>query len=664
MPGKGGSCPYPNGYYECVYQDKTLCLANTSKDEARFEFQLEDQRIRDSCVGNLELAARSSGPSGEAAKGFFVGCGLHKPHVPWIIPHEFINLYPSSLDDIPLAPHRHVPAGAPDVAWHFPYGAEGFHIKFNGTCNETLSRIYRRGYAAAVSYSDYNIGVLLKRLDTLNLTAETLVAVIGDHGWHLGDKDTWAKMTAWEAGVRIPLIVRCPWKPAAVGKITNVLAEAVDLYPTIVALVGLPSPLSEGEELNGTSLEPVFDAPDDTAVANGLKTAAFSQLAKANLQDLFQIGGPPSPGGPAHNTTQIMGYSVRTAGWRYTCWFKFDNVTIVPITTPDAIIGRELYDHRADEVLAVPGTGETVNVVDDAAHEAVVEELHAAVLGYIRLYPVSPGRLAARAGPVAEGDRSAPNTNVIGQALIVPPLPPIHSISGVSSGGGMAANHLMAFSSAVQGAAIVAGNPYGCGPVMGNGTSGSCYTDKPPMDYQRLHAYTHRRAAEGLIDPLLHLKRTRLYLYGGTQDTIVYQVVMIATQRFFSAYVSPGDIEAVWNISSQHGYITDSYGQCCNCSGAPYFHNCSYDQAGAILRHMYGDLQPRAASVADHFKLIDQRKHMPPGRDVGMVAEGLAYVPTACTGNISSCRIHVDYHGCISLCFGTSLWIMRWQLRL
>ena len=105
--------------------------------------------------------------------------------VPWIIPQEFIDLYPRDLGDIPLAEHTHVPVNMPDVAWHFPYDCQGFHISFNGTCNQTLSRIYRRGYAAAVSYSDYNIGVLLDKLDALDLTASTLVAVIGDHGWHL-----------------------------------------------------------------------------------------------------------------------------------------------------------------------------------------------------------------------------------------------------------------------------------------------------------------------------------------------------------------------------------------------------------------------------------------------------------------------------------------------
>jgi iduronate 2-sulfatase len=185
------------------------------------------------------------------------------------------------------------------------------------------------------------------------------------------------------------LIIRCPWKTAAAGQITGVLAEAVDIYPTLAALAGLPTPQSQGEDVNGTNLEPVFDTPGLGAVAAALKTAAFSQLAKANLAKPFQIGAPKPPGGPARNTTEIMGYSVRVEDWRYTCWFKFDHVSIVPITTAAGIIGRELYDHREDGVLPVPGEGENVNVVSDAAHVSVVQELHAAVIDYIRLYPIA-----------------------------------------------------------------------------------------------------------------------------------------------------------------------------------------------------------------------------------------------------------------------------------
>ena len=82
---------------------------------------------------------------------------------------------------------------------------------------------------------------------------------------------------------------------------------------------------------------------------------------------------------------------MRVDGWRYTCWFRFNGHLIVPITTADGIIARELYDHREVSALPVPGSGETVNVVSDAEHASVVEELHAAVLGYIRLYPNGGG---------------------------------------------------------------------------------------------------------------------------------------------------------------------------------------------------------------------------------------------------------------------------------
>eukprot|EP00662_Eupelagonemidae_sp_cell21_P038113 gene38113-43643_t len=304
---------------------KTHGFLTMGSGKSRFQFQLEDQRIRDSCAANLEVAAEAAVPGGEAAKGFFVACGFHKPHVPWVIPREFLDFYPKELGDIPLAGDTHAPVGMPDAAWHYPYDVRGFDIQFNGTCNETRSRDFRRGYYAAVA-------------------------------------------------VRIPLIIRAPWKTGASGKVTAVLAEAVDFYPTLAALVGLPSPQSHGEEINGTSLEPVFDDPELSLPATrGLKTAAFSQLAKPSLRNPFQIGAPG--GGPARNATEIMGYT-------------FDTKAIVPITTSGGIIGRELYDHRGDAGLR-DWHGEHVNVVGDAGNAAVVAELHAQILGYIRLFPVN-----------------------------------------------------------------------------------------------------------------------------------------------------------------------------------------------------------------------------------------------------------------------------------
>ena len=92
-----------------------------------------------------------------------------------------------------------------------------------------------------------------------------------------GEHATYAKMTNFELGVHIPFIIRAPWKAASVGQHTKALAEAVDLYPTLAALAGLPPPATQGQALNGTSLAPVFDNPGDEV---GVKDAAFSQFAK------------------------------------------------------------------------------------------------------------------------------------------------------------------------------------------------------------------------------------------------------------------------------------------------------------------------------------------------------------------------------------------------
>merc|ERR1712070_1164535 len=141
----------------------------------------------------------------------------------------------------------------PLCAWH-----EGnFDNKWDDPCNHTGE--FRRAYYSAVSYTDSNIGQVLDALDDLDLTDDTAVALIGDHGWQLGENNLWRKMTNFELGVRVPLIFRAPWAHQGGAK-TPALAEAVDIFPTLVELAGLPAvPASEG--LQGLSLAGVISDP-------------------------------------------------------------------------------------------------------------------------------------------------------------------------------------------------------------------------------------------------------------------------------------------------------------------------------------------------------------------------------------------------------------------
>lgn len=152
--------------------------------------------------------------------------------------------------------------------------------------------------------------------------------------------------------------------------------EAVDLYPTLVDLAGLAPPSTMRQSLNGTSLGPLFDDPNAS-----VKEAAFSQFAKVSTFDVTPRFH--------RNETKLMGYTVRVRDWRYTAWFEFDPVRLVPLVAPRHILGRELYDHRGDTGLWLDYPGENRNVADLPKHERLVARLHEMVLDYIQLWPVA-----------------------------------------------------------------------------------------------------------------------------------------------------------------------------------------------------------------------------------------------------------------------------------
>ena len=93
----------------------------------------------------------------------------------------------------------------------------------------------RRAYYAAVTHTDQLIGTLITQLATLGVEKQTAVVVVGDHGYQLGEHDSWCKKTNWELGVRVPYIIKVPWMPESQGARTSVLAEMVDLYPTLAS---------------------------------------------------------------------------------------------------------------------------------------------------------------------------------------------------------------------------------------------------------------------------------------------------------------------------------------------------------------------------------------------------------------------------------------------
>lgn len=244
----------------------------------------------------------------------------------------------------------------------------------------------RRGYAAAVSYTDSNIGTVLQAVDRLGFRDSTVVLMIGDHGWSLGEQNTWCKMTNWENGVRTPLIVRAPgFSPGR----TAHLAEAVDMYRTLADAVGLLDRVEPS--VDGVSLLPLLSDP---STQHPPRVAAQSQFPRCYSNLPPYVGVPPFVGRNATAVSpeklpqldrtdcqdtertdfDLMGYSLRTASFRITEYRMWDGVNLqgrwdLP---PNA---TELYDHRESPSGGDVFASETVNVAFEPAMKSILADL-------------------------------------------------------------------------------------------------------------------------------------------------------------------------------------------------------------------------------------------------------------------------------------------------
>lgn len=190
-----------------------------------------------------------------AGKPFFLAAGFMKPHLPFVAPRKYWDLY--DPEKIALPENYHVPENAPNEAIHSFGELRAYAgIPSKGPLSDEAARNLIHGYYACVSYTDAQIGRLLKGLIELDLHKNTIVVVWGDHGWNLGDHTLWCKHSCFESSMQVPLIMKTPgMKP---GQTTNCLVELIDLYPTLSELCGLAVP----EHLQGTSFVPVLKQPD------------------------------------------------------------------------------------------------------------------------------------------------------------------------------------------------------------------------------------------------------------------------------------------------------------------------------------------------------------------------------------------------------------------
>lgn len=195
-----------------------------------------------------ERAIRDLRRMKEMNKPFFLACGFWKPHLPFNAPKKYWDLY--KREEIPLASNRFRPEGLPEQVRN---SSEIYaYARVSDTSDADFQREVKHGYYACLSYVDAQIGKVLDALDELGLAENTIVVLLGDHGWNLGEHDFVGKHNLMDRSTHVPLIIRVPGMKK--GK-TRSMVEFVDLYPTLCELCQIPQP---AEQLDGQSFAKVF----------------------------------------------------------------------------------------------------------------------------------------------------------------------------------------------------------------------------------------------------------------------------------------------------------------------------------------------------------------------------------------------------------------------
>ena len=187
------SVPYQDGHRHPAGPQCHNASAEGETGCASGAWQACDDPDSDLVDGNsTDMAIAQIRRAKAAGRPFFVNVGINKPHVPWVFPSRFLAEQPPTLEtDLPL--HRTEPRGMPPIAYY----------RCENLCNDTVvgrgcfnrstafapdyTREYRRAYRAAVSWMDFLVGRLTAELEALDLAADTIVALHGDHGWNLGE---------------------------------------------------------------------------------------------------------------------------------------------------------------------------------------------------------------------------------------------------------------------------------------------------------------------------------------------------------------------------------------------------------------------------------------------------------------------------------------------
>ena len=184
---------------------------------------------------------------------FFLAAGFLRPHVPWHVPQKWFDLHP--LESIELPPYlKNDQADVPVISrrlHEMPQMPTAEWARQSGEWKKII-----QAYLACISFVDYQVGEVLRALEESDYADNTIVILWSDHGYHMGEKNRFAKHSLWNEATQVPLIISMP---GGKKQVCHKPVQLLDLYPTLVDLCGLPP----NKALEGHSLKPLLENSEE-----------------------------------------------------------------------------------------------------------------------------------------------------------------------------------------------------------------------------------------------------------------------------------------------------------------------------------------------------------------------------------------------------------------
>ncbi len=312
----------PNSYL----LPENIAITEAGKKGPAFECaDVPDEAYKDGRAANLAIKTLQQVKD----ENFVMFVGLSKPHLPFNAPKKYWDMYDRDDFTVPakVAPKDMFKLSL--TTWGELRGYDG--IPKEGLLDDVQTKELIHGYHACVSYMDAQMGKVMKTLDDLDLRKNTIVILMSDHGWKLGEYGAWCKHSNFELDVNVPMIIsrETGYKDRVTNKTSDALVENVDLFPTLADACGF-----ETHPLEGQSILPLVDAPD-----MDWKKGSYSLYPRGK---------------------KIMGFTCTDGELRYTEWW--DNVN-------SKLLASELYTCEQDYMQ------QAVNMVTDPKYKEEVARM-------------------------------------------------------------------------------------------------------------------------------------------------------------------------------------------------------------------------------------------------------------------------------------------------